>query len=237
MIPDENPATLPGGNAEAALQPEKKSTANIPASDINLSSVAKEVCVNWGKNPQITLLWTTQPEMETSANAFAVKLFERNTAGTGRSPITQELIALKKKGDVSIEYVKGYLRDKYGKQEAVAWYPECGFVKKGKNWALPSDNQQRIQSHSLLLAALEAQQFAGEKFGVAFWSPLAARFAELVSLSVTTDSSVASLVGTKNQLRKSIVKTLNCLVHAIKANYPDDFKSVLRTWGFQKEKY
>ena len=52
-----------------------------------------------------------------------------------------------------------------------------------------------------------------------------------------TDSSVSNIVGDKRQLKAELRKVLNSLVLLIHCNYPDTYKSVLREWGFQKEKY
>jgi hypothetical protein len=38
-------------------------------------------------------------------------------------------------------------------------------------------------------------------------------------------------------MRTSILKTNNALIHVLKGNFPDTWKSVIREWGFQKEKY
>ena len=55
--------------------------------------------------------------------------------------------------------------------------------------------------------------------------------------ATTVDGSVSKKVGDKNELRKTILKTHNALINVLKANYPDTYKSVIREWGFQKEKY
>jgi hypothetical protein len=39
------------------------------------------------------------------------------------------------------------------------------------------------------------------------------------------------------ELKRVERKILNSLVLLIHCNYPDTYKSVLREWGFQKEKY
>lgn len=38
-------------------------------------------------------------------------------------------------------------------------------------------------------------------------------------------------------MKKSLTKGLNTIIMALKANYPDTWKTELRNWGFQKEKY
>jgi len=51
------------------------------------------------------------------------------------------------------------------------------------------------------------------------------------------DESVAGKVSEKNVLRDELRKHLFALVNILKGNYPDTYKSEMRVWGFQKEKY
>jgi len=51
------------------------------------------------------------------------------------------------------------------------------------------------------------------------------------------DSGVSEKTGNKNVLKKVLTRGLKALVMVLKGNYPDTWKTELRNWGFQKEKY
>ena len=55
--------------------------------------------------------------------------------------------------------------------------------------------------------------------------------------AIAIDGEVSVKVGNKNDLRLTIKKTHNALINLLKANYPDSYTTLLRNWGFQKEKY
>jgi hypothetical protein len=40
-----------------------------------------------------------------------------------------------------------------------------------------------------------------------------------------------------NRTRQKIKRTFNALVYLLKANYPDEYHTELKHWGFSKEKY
>ena len=40
-----------------------------------------------------------------------------------------------------------------------------------------------------------------------------------------------------NRTRQKIKRTFNALVNLLKANYPDEYHTELKQWGFSKEKY
>ncbi len=220
-------------------QPEVKkyATGLTPGKDIDLKDLGLTVAGTWKQNPQITLVWTTQPVFEGQIVQFQTTLSERYTTGGGRSPITSELKELDKKADDGLVYVKDMFKEKYGKSNLSAYYPQLGLIKIRNAYKFPVDRNLRRESFKQLLLALTAHGFDAEKYGTAYWQPIYTRYDELMKAATDTDSLIAEKVKVKNQLREEILLTLNSLIHIVKGNYPKDYKSVLREWGFQKEKY
>jgi len=229
MVSDETPVP--------ATETKKRSTANTPAADQNKKDVSQTVVAKWKLNPGITLLWTTAAEFEQTVKQFADSLDERLTTGGGRASVTNELKVLDTIINKHADYLKGYLKDKYDKDNAPAYYPQFGFVKNGNSIIFPKDRNNRLTSLQLTVKAMAEHGFEDKKYGLAFWQDILTRYDAGLKLSVTTDGNVASLVSAKNEASLQIQKTLNALIHILKGNYPDTFKSVLREWGFQKEKY
>ena len=102
---------------------------------------------------------------------------------------------------------------------------------------MPRDRSQRTAALALTLAAVTTQGMATEKYGTAYWQQIINSYNTLQSEAAEVDGAVAGKVSTKNELRARILKTNNALILVLKGNYPDTWKSVIREWGFQKEKY
>jgi hypothetical protein len=220
---------------KAITKPAKK--GNVPAADINFGSVAQSVSENWSKNLWLTLRWLTPEQFTITTVNYVSILTSRNQTGSKRPQITQSLKALDKKIDSSVSYVKGYITDKYKKEASKSYYGAFGLVHKNGNYTIPSDQNSRLDALGFMIDGLEANDFSKKEYGVAFWSAIKDEYKVLLNNASTTDGKVSSNVGNKNNLKKELKKGLNAIVKALQANYPDSYKTELRTWGFQKEKY
>jgi hypothetical protein len=225
--------TIPATTTE----PAKRSKAYTPSADISLKDLATTVAANWKLNPLMTLIWTKQSVFEDTVNQFNTSLGQRLSTGGGRSVVTNDLKNTDQKVKDHTEYLKVYLKEKYGKDDFTSYFPQFGIVKQGSNYVFPADRNKRNEALKLTIEAIQAHGFAEKTYGLAFWQEIKDLYEVLLNTAVVTDGNLAGLVNTKNQHRALIVKTLNALIHIIKGNYPDDYAAVLRTWGFQKEKY
>ena len=214
-----------------------KRTSNSPKKDADMGSLGVNVLTAWKLNPLITLLWTNPTAYGLNVNAFNATLGERVSTGGGRREITGKLALLDAAIDHGVAAIKSYLVYKYEKDNAPLYYAQFGMVRQGNNFNIPRDQDKRSDALALTLAAITAQGFDAEKYGLNFWQTTKDSYAQLLKNATTTDGAVSQKVGTKNELRKSIVKTHNALINVLRANYPDDYKNVIRAWGFQKEKY
>jgi hypothetical protein len=216
-------------------KPAKK--GNVPVADINFGSVAKIVSENWTKNSWLTLRWLTPEEFATTTTGFVATLTTRNQTGSARPQITQSLKSLDQKIDGALSYVKGYITDKYKKEAAKSYYASFGMVHKQDAYNIPTDQNGRLEALGLMIEAIAGNDFGDREYGTTFWKSIRDEYKTLLGNANVTDSKVSSKVGDKNMLKKDIKKGLNAIVKAIQANYPDTYKTELRNWGFQKEKY
>ena len=74
-------------------------------------------------------------------------------------------------------------------------------------------------------------------YGVAYWQDLSIRYEDALNRAVSSDSLRRTTVEVKNIRRELLVKSLNALIHLVKAFHPDTHESVLYDWGFQRDKY
>jgi len=212
-------------------------TSNVPTSDIDLGKVVTDVSAAWALNPAITLIWMDQTKFNTNAVEYNTELALRMQLGGDRPQITQALKMLDKKIDENISYVKELLIKKYKKENAPSYYPAFGIYHKKDKYVMPTDKNNRLASLKLMLGGLVQHGFGADEYGTAFWTPIHTQYEILLGQATTTDGNVSDKVSNKNSIKKELDKTLRALINILKGNYPDTYKSVLRTWGFQKEKY
>lgn len=233
----QNPET--GTSTETTSTPLKKivRVGNVPQSDLDFGNVATGASKQWLTIPALSLLWKKPEDFSDEVHQYNSTLNERRTAGSERHPITSQLDALDMEIDKRTENVKDYIADKYDKTNASPYYAKFGIVKTGKIYKLPADRNDRVVALQQVVDGIHTEGFDNNTYGKTYWTDVHARYSELTMSAKTIDSKISGKVATKNQLKKEIKKTLNALIHLLKANYPDSWKSELRIWGFQKEKY
>jgi hypothetical protein len=229
---------MPVAESKAAIR--KSETARrkglVPLADLDLRDVAMRVAASW-KSSELKLAWITSEQFEQDAVDYAVLMDERLALGAGRKPITEELSQLDKQINTHIANVKHYLADAYPRVKALSFYPEFGIVRVGKTYQLPIDRNERANALERLVVALTKHNLQNQRYGQAYWKDVAARYQHLMNQAGNTDSKVSAHVRDKNQLKTQIKKVLQSLILLVQANYPDNWRNVLRQWGFQKEKY
>ena len=210
---------------------------NVPASDINFGAVATSVSTKWTENKWLTIKWLTAEKFATDAASYNEVLNARLNSGASRPQISKNLINLEKQMDDALSYVKGYITEKYKKENAVSYYPAFGIEHRSNRYIFPTDRNARLNSLTLMIEAIKAHEFSEREYGLDFWDNLHREFNAHVAQSAIIDGQISVSVGDKNVLKNNLRKGLNAVIGIIKANYPDTYKQELRDWGFQKEKY
>ena len=223
---------IPGGDKAKPVK-----TQTIPLSEIDLGNVVTLANAKWKANPWLTMQWLKQSEFEADAISFNTILALRMDEGTDVSPISTALRNLDEKMDTHMSYVKGYIDDKFDKEDATSYYSAFGIIYKYKKYAFPLDQNRRLAALKLMISGLNKYDLQDRKYGKDFWTDIMNKYEELLEKSSSLDGGISVKVGDKNLLKKRLKKALTALVHAIKCNFPDTYKQELRDWGFQKEKY
>ncbi len=217
--------------------PKPNTKSNVPVADLDFGKVAKDVADKWTTTPVITLLWTTAAAFSADAVAYNKELSKRMQVGSTRPQITQALSELDNQIDDGLSYVKGYITEKYKKESAASYYPAFGIVHKSNKYIIPTDRNSRSAAMTMMLEALVVHGFDAKEYGTDFWTPIKSKYDDLLNQATSTDGTVSTKVSSKNTLKASLKVTMNSLINVLKGNYPDTYKSELRAWGFQKEKY
>jgi hypothetical protein len=212
-------------------------TTNVPLADIDFGSVVNKVKDKWNISAWLTLQYITYADFEPKAEQYITILNTRINYGKNRPKITNDIKLINKEIDSKISNVKGYIADKYGKENAISYYPSFGIEHYKKSYIIPKDQNSRSEALDLMVKAIIENDFIDKTYGKTYWEDIKVRFDALLLAASQLDSSVSNAVGDKNILKKELKKILNSIVLIIKANYPENYKQELRTWGFQKEKY
>jgi len=220
----------------ADLVKNVKRTSTLPAKDADKNDTAGLALAKWKENEDFVLRWITVTEFEAIVASFGETLGDRISTAGGRQALTKKLVNLNSDIDTGIMLIKNFLVFKY-KKDAVSYYSQFGIEKAGRNYVLPRDRNRRKEALKLVVPAIEANGFTDDKYDAAWWQAAISSFNELSGSASTVDGTVSQKVSDKNELRKTIVKTLNALIKLLQANFPDTYKAVMRDWGFQKEKY
>jgi hypothetical protein len=223
-------------NTPSTVNVKPNIKGNVPRADADFANVVNEVATRWTATTSITLLWTTSAAFLTKASAFNTELSKRNDIGSSRPQITDRLKELDVTIDNAVPYVKSYLLEMF-KKSSKSYYPSFGIEHKSNKYIIPRDRNNRSEALRLIIKGIEDNGLGAKEFGTTFWTEIKTEYDSLLGKATSTDGTVSIKVSTKNELKKELKKVLNSLILVIKGNYPDTYKSELRSWGFQKEKY
>jgi hypothetical protein len=217
-------------------KPKPIKKTNVPVADIDFGNLGAAVSTKWSASPWLTLQWTTSANFSSITTRYMASLDTRIKKGSSRPQVTKGLKILEKKMDEALPNIKSYLYEKYQKS-AKNYYPAFGIIHKGTIFILPKDQDGRSKALELLVDAIDENGFGDKQYGSKFWKAIQTEYDQLLADAAATDSTISSNVGDKNVLKKEVKKVLNSIIAVIRGNYPDTYKTELRNWGFQKEKY
>lgn len=224
-------------NATETLEKKPRKTNAIPAKQLMILTLAELVAVKWTATPEVKLLWMKENDFKNLVQTFKISLGQRIQVGNSKQSKIQALKNINNRLDEAIEELKIAIMGKFGKKNGKSYYSEFCIVKNNKTFKLPPKREQRQQALHTLIKGLEKYQINVTNYPLQTFKDMQTQYNALMTETQTIDSMVAAEIGNKNELLKQIEKVLNSLIWVIKGHYPDTYKSELRAWGFQKEKY
>ena len=223
---------------ESIIKTTKKKTytTNVPTADLNFGTLLNSVSIKYASF-SLQLPWMTATQAAQLAADYQTNLHTQLMENAKRRPITQQLKDAESTQNEKVAYVKNYFMEKYGKKKAPSYYTEMGLEKDNGAYNLPHDRDRRIESLHLMVNALTTHGFTTQQYGVNYWTIQKTDYIALANTARDKAGIVSVKANTKNNLKRQGKTFLNSVVLLIKAVYPSDYRSVLREWGFQKEKY
>jgi hypothetical protein len=229
-------ATTPG-TGDDGKKPVK--TRNIPQADADFRDLAEAVADSWLANPDITLRYKKAADFKKEVTAFTESLVSRITTGSLRPGQTSTLKQLDDQIDAAVGKVKTYIEKKYEDGDPQAQYARFGIIKEGRSYVISGDRNNRLPALQQMIDSIAAEGFGNEKFGTAFWTDIQTAYTAAFSQASTTTGDVSGKVATKNEHKKAIRTVLGSLLKILDGNYPvtEEYKGVIRQWGWKKESY
>lgn len=209
----------------------------IPTSEMDLVNVCKSVHSKWTDAPHIVIGWTTPEIFREVVASYELNITSGRYARGVKSPACNKLVNLSKEIDLRLSDLKAYIASEYGAENAVSYYARFGIVKYYRYYQIPKDRDARKMALELLVNEVSASPFKDKKYGTAYWQRILNEFNLQLEVLFSSVAEIAEKRGQKSVQKKELVKTLKALVFIIRGNYPETYKSELRAWGFQKEKY
>jgi len=242
--PDTTPVTTTATTSNATTTTDTtttpaakaKKTRALPDKEMELLTVGKNVEPNY-LVAEFELPFCTRQMYPGLLSNYEGSLTQKLTAKAKRSPSSQVKSDKEKLMDVVIEFVKYYINQEFGKKAGIAYYTEFGMVKDHGAYKLPKDPQSKLKGIEMLITALTKYGFENEPYGVPYWTQTRDEYTPLIADDTTNVTTESKHVGDKNIYKADLKKALNSIILAIKAHYPDNYKNVLRAWGFLKERY
>ena len=234
--------TTPAGKP---AKPKRAKTRNVPQGDKAFSEAFDLAVAEWGRRPQLTLEWTTQPKALALGTQLRESLRTSSAAADAITPQAQRLAELDllidgSRKDGKLKYVKKALALQYDEEsDGRPYYGEFGIEKIGSTYTLPHDRAERAEALLKLVKALGNPKhgLADGKYGKAYWKKISDEYNELQPKAAQATGARATEVGGKNQYRDAAEAIFVALLLLIQANYPKTYQAERRQFGVLKESF
>ena len=196
-------------------------TPAIPANLRGQADLALRLKDAWPASPELLFIWTTAAEFGLKAVAFEAAVTARETAGQLRPQVSGDLRALDAKMEEGLNYVKGYLAEKFTKARAKEHYAQFGIVTYRDSYILPADQSARLKALDQLLAALAATGLDTRDYGTAFWQPLRDGYATATGQATAAAQGVTKAIADREPLQAYVLEVLHAMLSLLDAQYRD----------------
>ncbi len=215
----------------------KKNTKTLLATNESGLSVQGEYIVeHWKLNPHIVIGRAAQTEVADWLASFKAAGKSRHTISSKRTDITINLNALEIEINDNLRYVKHYIEEEFGFQNAKAHYYKFGIEKSSSMYDLGISRDTILMNLKKLIEGIIEIGYTERKYGLAFWQPLHDEFETLLAASKEKEGKQSVTANEKAVYREKIREAFKDLAKMLELMYPENFLSVQKEWGFLKSR-
>ncbi|HAN79284.1 MAG TPA: hypothetical protein DCQ31_16710 [Bacteroidales bacterium] len=210
--------------------------SNIPAGDAEFLALCKTVSDNYSKS-NFEIDSCSKQQLAAMVSEYKNLLTEMYEQRTDRNPAIKDIDAARKKHDNALSYVKAYITDKYGKQNAPSYFAEFGIERQNGAYKLPFAQDMRAVGLDKMVKALQKHGFTENTYGVNFWAPLAIEYKRLLELNLQATGNISSYGAQKNEIKDQLKQGLTNIRFFVRAKFPTTYNAEWRKLGFLKERF
>jgi len=221
---------------EEENKPKKKSSSPTTDADIvNTLETALLKMEESGLSFSILDLAIVKKVSEDISLSYSAKQNKKSS----RRPAANDIKVLDKECDSNVELVKYDLKSELGSTAAIANYPLLGINRTSRGFKVPVARNERLSALQTLVSNLPNYSKAANDInhGLVYWTDFLDRYSAVAVETQSLAGESSKEVGDFDLLKADAKKYLNCISNLIKANYPDNWDSRLRFYGFLKERF
>jgi len=212
------------------------SKATIPHSETEFLSVAKNVQKYWSAS-ELKLGWTDADELLVKINDLHTNTEQARSIKANRRPVSREIKLLSAEINANLSSVRTAVKMKLGEENYDVYLPQLGFLHSSKGYLFPRNAESIMVSLTQLINGITQLGLSPYLYDESYWQAMLEKFKTKVETSRKMAAEISALVSQKLVLKREIRKILNSVVLLLRANYPDSYKHVLRSWEVQKERF
>ena len=136
--------------------------------------------------------------------------------------------------------VRTYLSSAYEDEDPATvrgYLPQLGFAHQYGSYVFPKGQQDRLAALGQLLGGLATHGLGSRKYGTAYWTALRDQYQQALQAAGSSAGTISTMVDKKNELLDQLREALTAIYYLLRAQYPKSWKTQLRAYGFQKERY
>jgi len=223
-------------NGQVSVLTSGGSKATIPHREVDFISVAKNVQKYWSVS-DLKLGWTNADELLVKINDLDALSSQAIDIKAGRRPVSREIEVLRNETKSHLSAVRTAVKMKLGEENYDVYLPQLGFIHSSRGYAFPKNAESIMVSLNSLIKGLSDLELSPYLYDEAYWQAMLEKFKTNIESSRKMAAEISALVSQKLELKSEIRKILNSVVLLLRANYPDSYKHVLRSWEVQKERF
>ncbi len=131
-----------------------------------------------GKETTLLLKWLPVTNYTKLVKEYNDLLDLRIAVASTRPQLTKKLKELDIVTNKHLDYVKGYIADKFGKATPPSYYADFGIEKTGKTYILSRDRTERERALKTLVTAINKYGFNSNTYGKTFWTDISTTYKE-----------------------------------------------------------
>jgi hypothetical protein len=226
------------GNASSetdAPKIRKKSTPWIPRADADLAHLGMYAAEKM-KSSGLTLRLFTADELKQESVDYKSSFVTADIKKSERTPASQRITELNAEIKINIEHPKNYLYEVYGSKRT-NYYAAIGVEKTSQGYKISTDRQKCVVALEKLIAYAQANNWDNRIYNAAYWQGILDEYRSLAALCSNSAGDISKTAGNKNTRKPALVTKLQCVMHLVRANFPENPEAELRAWGFQRETF